>query len=78
MKNLRQLLRRPVRQCDAETWDEELADGTYAVNVTCTHTKRPRRYQLVGSWAQEETRRREMWERVQRDVDTHLEYSDPW
>jgi hypothetical protein len=48
MKNLRQLLRRPVGTCDAEIWDEEHEDGRYTVYVKCTHLKTPRQTTLVG------------------------------
>jgi hypothetical protein len=78
MKNLRQLLRRPVGNCDAEIWDEEHDDGRYTVYVICTHLKKPRQQTLIGVDPRDPVARERMRAGVEKDLETHLLCSDPW
>lgn len=78
MKNLRQLLRRPVRNCEAELWSEEHPDGRYTVGVRCNHLKTARIVTLVGSGRLVPEHRDELWRCVKKDLETHRLCSDPW
>ena len=77
--NLRQLLRRPVRECHAEIRGE-LDGDVYVITTTCTHLKQPRviRHQFVGDESFREHARQGAWERAHDDLQTHTRYSDPW
>lgn len=76
---LRQLLRRPVRECDAEIRGEFDGD-VYVITTTCPHLKHPRviRHRFVGDEALQERARQGAWERAHEDLRTHTRYSDPW
>jgi hypothetical protein len=78
VKNLRQLLRRPVGNCDAEIWDEEHEDGRYTVYVKCIHLKEPRQQTLVGVDPRDPASRKQVWDDMHGDLETHMRYSDPW
>lgn len=74
MRRLRQLLRRPVRECHAEMWSEERPDSTLMIYTMCTHLKQPRQTKVYG-----DPRYREAaWEQVREELSTHTRYSDPW
>lgn len=79
MKNLRQILRRPVGDCDAVTWEDWIDNGrVYAVFTKCDHLKVPRVIRVVGDAAQDERFRDEAWERALADVRSHQAHSKPW
>ena len=78
MKNLRQLLRRPVGNCDAEIWDEEHEDGRYTVYVKCIHLKQPRQRTLIGVDPQDPASRKQVWDDMHRELEMHRLCSDPW
>jgi hypothetical protein len=80
MKNFRQLLRRPVRNCESDIRGEWNQDGTYVITTTCTHLKQPRitQYVWVGDQAQREDARERAWEEAREELRGHQMCSDPW
>jgi hypothetical protein len=80
MKNLRQLLRRPVRNCESEIRGEFTSDDTYVITTTCTHLKKPRvaRHAFVGDETFREQGRKAAWEQAEEELHTHKLCSDPW
>lgn len=78
MKNLRQMLHRPVGQCDANIWTEDDDDGSHVIFTSCTHLKEPRETRITGPAAQDPVFRDRAFEEAREDVRTHMKYSDPW
>lgn len=80
MKNLRQLLRRPVRQCDATVSARYDQDGHYVITTTCPHLKTPRitRHRFLGDKTSRERAEQAAWDQANEDLWTHTRYRDPW